>query len=284
MRKFGQILILLVLAWWIISPARAHLTLVSPPARTGASGLTEDPCGNVMPGEPVVTYPAGATVDIQVDLVVDHVHRLKAVISHDRFVSRKVLSSIQTQGEGNYTMTVQLPDGPLGPATLQATDGTYVSCADIALTGPESFEINAGLNDAWYFPGTGGQGFFIVVFPEIETLFLAWFTFDTERPPESVTAVLGEPGHRWITAQGPFSGNTASLDVVVTSGGLFDSEAPAPVNSGPGSVGSMEVSFESCYRGVVKYDLPALGLSGEVPIQRIVNDNVALCESLDSGQ
>jgi hypothetical protein len=31
---------------------------------------------------------------------------------------------------------------------------------------------------------------------------------------------------------------------------------------------------------VVTYDIPSAGLSGEVPIERIALDNVALCEAL----
>ena len=58
------------------------------------------------------------------------------------------------------------------------------------------FQINAGLNDAWYDPATAGQGFLIAVFPEISQMFVAWFTFDIERPPQDVTAMLGDPGHR----------------------------------------------------------------------------------------
>ena len=60
--------------------------------------------------------------------------------------------------------------------------------------------FNPGLNDTWFNADTVGQGFFITVFPDIGKVFLAWFTYDTERPPEDVTAILGEPGHRWITA------------------------------------------------------------------------------------
>jgi len=33
---------------------------------------------------------------------------------------------------------------------------------------------------------------------------MAWFTHDTERPDTGVEAILGEPGHRWLTAQGPY--------------------------------------------------------------------------------
>jgi hypothetical protein len=55
--------------------------------------------------------------------------------------------------------------------------------------------INAGLNDAWFNLDTDGQGLLIVVFPEIEQVFIAWFTYDTERPPADVVAFLQEPGH-----------------------------------------------------------------------------------------
>lgn len=78
--------------------------------------------------------------------------------------------------------------------------------------------INPGLSDAWFYPPTDGQGFFIIVFPEIEQNFLSWFTFDTERPPQDSVAELGEPGHRWLTAQGGFSGNLAQLEIWIVEG------------------------------------------------------------------
>jgi len=281
MRKPCLVHALLFVGLLTASLAQAHLTLVEPKARTNDSDLIEDPCGEIPPGTAVASYPPGATIEITVRLAVDHVNTLHTLVSHDSFASRSLLATIPTSGQGRYMMTVPLPKQPLGPAVLQVTDGTYVSCADITLSETEPFEINAGLNDAWYFPGTEGQGFLIIIFPEIQALFLAWFTYDTERPPEDVQAILGDPGHRWITAQGPFEGDTALLDIVETKGGIFDMTEPVPVSSDPGSVGSMEVIFENCSRGVVKYDLPGLDLMGEVPIQRIVNDNVALCEALD---
>ena len=39
-------------------------------------------------------------------------------------------------------------------------------------------------------------------------------------------AILGEPGHRWLTALGPFDGDTALLDTFLSSGMIFDSAAP----------------------------------------------------------
>ena len=140
------------------------------------------------------------------------------------------------------------------------------------------FGINAGMNDAWYNPATNGQGFLIIVWENIQMMFVAWFTYDVERPPEDVKAILGEPGHRWLTAQGPYSGDTAILDILVSSGGVFDSAEPAvglPVKDG-----TMQVQFTDCNAGVITYNIPSVNRSGEVPIERIGLDNVVLCEAL----
>ena len=141
------------------------------------------------------------------------------------------------------------------------------------------FEINAGLNDAWYNRVTAGQGFLITVFPEIKQMFLAWFTFDTQRPPEDVTALLGEPGHRWLTAQGSYDGDTAKLTIFVTEGGVFDAVEPAATTDLAGD-GTLTVQFTDCNAGLVSYEITSLGISGEIPIERIALDNVLLCELL----
>ncbi len=141
-----------------------------------------------------------------------------------------------------------------------------------------SFAINAGFNDAWFNPATSGQGFFIIVFEETGIVFLAWFTYDVERPPADVSAILGEPGHRWITAQGPYQGDSATLDVFVSSGGVFDSAVP--VVGPPVKDGTMTIKWTGCNAGVLTYDIPSIGMVGSIPIERIVLDNVPLCEAL----
>jgi hypothetical protein len=134
--------------------------------------------------------------------------------------------------------------------------------------------------DAWFNPATSGQGFFIIVWENIQTVFLAWFTYDTERPAADVQAIIGDPGHRWITAQGTFTGDSATLDVYVTRGGVFDSAEPQvqPAEK----TGTMQLHFSGCNAGHVSYDIPELNLSGTIPIQRVALDNVALCESLNA--
>jgi hypothetical protein len=145
----------------------------------------------------------------------------------------------------------------------------------------EGFHINAGLNDAWYNPATNGQGFLITVFPEVRQMFLAWFTFDTERPTEDVTGLLGDPGHRWLTAQGPYDGDTANLTIFVTKGGVFDSAAPS-ASTDPTGDGTLRLEFADCTEGMVTYAITSLGISGEIPIQRISASNLPSCESLDA--
>ena len=143
---------------------------------------------------------------------------------------------------------------------------------------PPVFKITAGLNDAWYDPATDGQGFFITVFPEPGVVVLAWFTYDTELPPEDVTAILGDPGHRWLLAVGPFVDNVAMLDVEIASGGLFDT----PTEIERVTDGSIILSFEDCNSGTVEYDIPSINRQGIVPIERVAKDNKALCLALSA--
>jgi hypothetical protein len=150
----------------------------------------------------------------------------------------------------------------------------------LPLVDSDPFAINAGLNDAWYDPATAGQGFLMTVYEDLQIMFLAWFTFETERPPAGTAANLGEPGHRWLTAQGPFEGNRAILDITVSEGGVFDSVDPVPGNRADGTI---ELVFESCAAGIVNYEIDSLGLQGAIPVQRIANDNVALCDLLSAG-
>jgi hypothetical protein len=137
--------------------------------------------------------------------------------------------------------------------------------------------INPGLNDAWFNPDTPGQGFFVNVFGDSGNVFLAWFTFDANRPAPEVTPTLGAPGQRWLTAFGTFQGAQATLDVSNTRGGRFDRPDPVPASE---TVGRLTLGFEDCAAGTVAYEFPELGLAGEIPIRRVADDNTALCEIL----
>lgn len=140
------------------------------------------------------------------------------------------------------------------------------------------FNVNAGLNDAWFNAATNGQGFFFTVFPDVGLIFVSWFTYDTVRPDEDVMAVVGEPGHRWLTAIGTWEGNVASLTFELTTGGVFDSSLPEPVQE-PG-YGTLEIVFHDCNSATATYSIPSAGQAGSIDLTRVVEDNVALCEVL----
>lgn len=142
------------------------------------------------------------------------------------------------------------------------------------------FVINAGLNDAWFNAATNGQGFFITVFPDKELMFIAWFTYDSERPDEGVMAKVGEPGHRWLTAFGAYTGNSAVLDFELTAGGEINSVVPMPMQS-PG-YGTLSIEFCDCENATLTFELPSSELAGQIDLTRVADDNVALCQLLSS--
>jgi hypothetical protein len=151
-----------------------------------------------------------------------------------------------------------------GPITIEATG--------------DPIAINSGMNDAWYNPSTSGQGFFINVFPDNNQVFLSWFTFDTDRPPSNVSYQLGDPGHRWLTAQGRYDLGVAELNVFLTQGGVFDDDQPAATtDSNP--YGTITLSFSDCNNGLIEYDLPAANQSGSIAITRVSAENIEACEA-----
>jgi hypothetical protein len=150
-----------------------------------------------------------------------------------------------------------------GPVTIEATS--------------EPIAINSGLNDAWYDPSTSGQGFFINVFPDNSQVFLSWFTFDTTRPPGDVPYQLGDPGHRWLTAQGVYDLGVAELNLFLTEGGVFDAGEPV-ATTGATPYGTMTLSFSDCNSGLIEFNLPSVNESGSIAISRVSSENVAACE------
>ena len=144
------------------------------------------------------------------------------------------------------------------------------------------FRINPGLNDAWYDPDTGGQGFFITVFPDLGYVSLAWFTYDTVLPPEDAIANLGDAGHRWLTALGPITEDHVVMNITMTSGGIFDTPTEIQLTDPPGSDGTIILTFDNCNSGTIEYDIPSINRQGIVPIRRVADDNIVICEALNT--
>ena len=143
--------------------------------------------------------------------------------------------------------------------------------------------INAGLNGAWFNIDTPGQGILIEILPTLEMGFMGWFTHDTDFPADGVVANIGDAGNRWISGLGPIDAdnNSITLDLVSTSGGLFDSSQQT-MNTEANTYGTMTITFENCSTATVTYNLIAQELTNTFNISRISGDNVALCQRLSS--
>ena len=215
-------------------------------------------------------------------IAVDHLNRIVIV---DRFNHRIQVCTHQgsCSAFGSFGQSAGQFDSPWGVAVDSRNRIIVADLGNnrIQIFSEPVFQINAGLNDAWFDPSTNGQGFFITVYPDIKQMYLAWFTFDTQRPAEDAGALLGDPGHRWLTALGPYDGDTANLTIYVTEGGVFDSPQPATSTDLDGD-GSMIFEFADCTAALINYEITSLGISGEIPIQRVALDNVPLCEELEA--
>jgi plastocyanin len=174
---------------------------------------------------------------------------------------------------GEYIIGVILNFNDGNAADNDRTDPTAVTLLGL-------FIINAGLNDAWVSADAPFQGFFFTVFPDLSLFFAAWFTFDSVIPDGSATAVFGAPDLRWVTASGFYSGDSVTLNVELTSGGIFN--ASDPEASQTPNYGTITIQFLNCNEALVTYNFPSLGLSGQMTLTRVLPDNVPLCEALNA--
>ncbi|MEM1411884.1 MAG: M60 family metallopeptidase [Pseudomonadota bacterium] len=190
----------------------------------------------------------------------------------------------------NATLTYEIvPNGQRSSIPLQRVVNDNVDFCERLAAGDEAVAvlaelpgaINAAQNDAWYDPSAPGQGFFFNAFPETGLLFMGWFTFDVDGAREG-DAVLGDAGHRWLTGIGPIEGNRAVLDITLTRGGVFDASSPV-TDSAAGSQGTVVVTFDDCARGTVSYAFVEENKTRTITIERVVKDNVPLCEAIAGG-
>ncbi len=202
--------------------------------------------------------------------------------------------------EGLYDLNVATPDGSavlidLAPAYLSSGevinvfavgDGSNQDLGFFALFGngtsgmlpldKELSTLNEGLNGSWFDASNPGQGFLVEVLPAVNTLFVAWFTYDTTAAEAGETAVIGEPNHRWLTAQGTYDGTSANLTLNLTQGGIFNQNDMTQTTE----VGSLIINFSDCDSASVQYNITDSELSGMIPLKRISGSGVPLCQAL----
>jgi hypothetical protein len=136
-----------------------------------------------------------------------------------------------------------------------------VSISSIAGAEEPPMLINFGVSGSWYEPATSGQGFVFDVVPSSNLIAAYWFTYPVEG---------GE--REWYLAAGDINGNSAELTIYQIENGFFDEPSMVETNA----VGSAYLDFSSCAAASWNYQIDTLGLSGEIPLQRIAPDH--FCE------
>jgi plastocyanin len=120
---------------------------------------------------------------------------------------------------------------------------------------PPTFAINPGIGGTWNSPGIPGQGFLLEVNPGLGSLVLGWFTWSATNPGT----------HDWFSAIGPISGDSATVDLQHSVGGLFNASTTVSATS----IGSATFRFSDCSTGTVTFQRNDIGQSGTIPIRRL---------------
>jgi hypothetical protein len=125
-------------------------------------------------------------------------------------------------------------------------------------TTPPPFVINGRQRGTFHDPAVSGQGFlFDFVEGASPALGGGWYTASPD--PEKPDA------HEWFTFIGPVSGDTAVVDIFLTTGQRFVQATPVTHTK----VGTATIKFTSCVNGTFQYDLPTFGKTGTISIQRL---------------
>lgn len=145
----------------------------------------------------------------------------------------------------------------------------------LAARAQESVEINEGMSGAWLDPDTAGQGFLFDFLIDSDFMFVAWFTFDAAGAQKG-GSIPGEE-LRWFTAQGTHGDTRAELTLFATRNGVFDD--PTTPTTDP--VGTMVIEPTSCTTATISYDIPGFGLSGQIPVIKLLADEI--CTQINEG-
>ena len=135
--------------------------------------------------------------------------------------------------------------------------------------------LNQGFSGAWYNADQDGQGFLVDVLPEVDLIFVAWYTFENTASNDT-SAVIGNSNQRWLTATGTYSGTEALLTVYSTQGGVFNQTDET--QSTP--VGTMLVDFNSCQNATIDFSLYEDSIVSSIDVTRISASAIPFCESL----
>jgi len=204
-----------------------------------ATGSTEYRWGgqaNIPPGQPtdtradylVITYPSANCSGNAFQVLATSTFGVDTwTLFGDSFITDSDTGSIE------FRIGVFKPNGVSSVATAYF-DNPYLYQTEAGA----NRIIDEKLSGAWYNLDTSGQGIFLDISTEINLFFGGWFTW---------TSTPGEID--WMTLQGGFDGEVATLLIYRSSGGKFND--PTEVTSV--SIGIAEFRFQSCTEAELWY-------------------------------
>jgi hypothetical protein len=77
-------------------------------------------------------------------------------------------------------------------------------------------------------------------------------------------------------------GDTATLDIELTEGGIFDSGTPIPIQTQ--GQGTITLVFHDCENATLTYNIPSIGRMGSIKLVRLAPDNVLACMEMIESQ
>jgi len=168
-----------------------------------------------------------------------------------------------SQGQASYALDNWGLHGGF-PIERLVPGGTTV-CLEQADSATQAVPINTGMAGAWLAPSAPGQGVLLDVVANQEGggfLFLAWMTYGDGTAS----------GQRWYTAQGPFTGETATVNVYQSTGGAPDTPSPVATQQ----VGELTIDFSDCAHAHVDFTLA--DADGAIQLNRLFDSGALLCE------
>lgn len=127
-------------------------------------------------------------------------------------------------------------------------------------TPPAGPTLTRSSSGSWFNASTNGQGFLVEVYPEQNIFTFAWFTWldDNDTDPQD---------YDWMTGNGGFQGNVATLEVFRSRNGRFnDPNSPVATTA----AGTATFTLNTCNSATFTYNLTDPVRSGTIQLTRIL--------------
>ena len=150
--------------------------------------------------------------------------------------------------------------GRLDVAAGDRIVGLFGENEPFAVAAPGVTVASASIDGPWYAPESSGQGLVFDYLGDSRTVFLTWFTYDTD-------PALTPAGLRWYTLQRDVAAGATSADLTIyrNTGGRF-AQAPAVA---PQPVGHARLVMPSCDTASLSYAFDG-GPSGTLALERLL--------------